>query len=100
MYKYIFYIQTVSNLMILSGLSVVKSKSLKAAGFADITKLGFINEKWVEKRTLAAWLLFQRRFFFSHTSSAIHSEDSITRQVMETSHHWPWSFDTSMMSHE
>lgn len=38
----------VSPLMILSGLSVVKSKSLKAAGFADITELGFINEKWVE----------------------------------------------------
>lgn len=35
--------------MILSGLCVVKSKSLKAAGFADITELGFINEKWVEK---------------------------------------------------
>lgn len=34
--------------MILSGLCVVKSKSLKAAGFADITELGFINEKWVE----------------------------------------------------
>lgn len=34
--------------MILSGLCVTKSKSLKAAGFADITELGFINEKWVE----------------------------------------------------
>lgn len=34
--------------MILSGLCVIKSKSLKAAGFADITELGFINEKWVE----------------------------------------------------
>lgn len=68
MYKSIFYIQTVSGLMILSGLSVVKSKSLKAAGFADITKLGFINEKWVERRTLAAWFLFQCRFFLPHTS--------------------------------
>lgn len=34
--------------MILSGLCVLESKSLKAAGFADITDLGFINEKWVE----------------------------------------------------
>lgn len=34
--------------MILSGLSVVRCKSLKAAGFADITEMGFINETWVE----------------------------------------------------
>lgn len=59
MYKYIFYIQTVSNRMILSGLCVVKGESLKAAGFADITELGFINEKWVEKRNLAAGFTFQ-----------------------------------------
>lgn len=59
MYKYIFYIQTVSNRMILSGLRVVKGESLKAAGFADITELGFINEKWVEKRNLAAGFTFQ-----------------------------------------
>lgn len=77
MYKYIFYIQTVSNLMILSGLSVVKSKSLKAAGFADITKLGFVNEKWVEKRTLAAWLLFQRRFFFLLTHPQLYIQKTV-----------------------
>lgn len=34
--------------MILSGLSVVRYKLLKAAGFADITEMGFINETWVE----------------------------------------------------
>lgn len=56
-----------SNLMILSGLCVIKSKSLKAAGFADITELGFINEKR-GKRTLAAWFLFQlKQKTFPHT---------------------------------
>lgn len=34
--------------MILPGPCVIKRKSLKAAGFADITELGFINEKRVE----------------------------------------------------
>lgn len=65
--------------MILSGL---KSKSLKAAGFADITELGFINEKWVENWTL---VLVPAPV---HTSLAIHLDDSVTWQVTETLHHF------------
>lgn len=68
--------------MILSGLGAVKSKTLKAAGFADITELRFIYEKMGEKQTLPAWLLFQcktkRKKDILHTSVAIHLDDSIT----------------------
>lgn len=78
MYKYIFYIQTVSNRMILSGLCVVKGKTLKAAGFADITELGFINEKWVEKRNLAAWFSFQ----LEREKNSIHPELYIQTTVL------------------
>lgn len=66
--------------MILSGLCVVKSKSLKAAGFADITELGFINEKWVENEL---WLAgpcssAKKKKNSFHTCLAIHLDDSIT----------------------
>lgn len=64
--------------MILSGLDVVKSKSLKAAGFADITKLGFINEKWVENELWLPGSCSSAGFFFLTHPIAIHAEDSIT----------------------
>lgn len=63
--------------MILSGLWVVKSKSLKAAGFADITELGFINEKWVENELWLPGSCSSSKKPF-HIYLAIHLEDIVT----------------------
>lgn len=93
--------------MILSGLSVVKSKSLKAAGFADITELGFMNEKWVENEL---WLAGpcssakKKKNPNSFHTLAIHLDDSITWQVTFFSvgnfaSFLPY-FDISLRSHE
>lgn len=77
MFKYIFYIQTLSKLMILRGLSFVKSDSLKATGFADISEMGFINEKWMENELRLPGFCSSAEKCF-HTSLAIHFEGSIT----------------------
>lgn len=88
MYKYIFYIQTVSNRMILSGLCVVKGKTLEAAGFADIYRIGVYKWKMGGKAKSGRLVLVPAgKKNKSHTSWAIRSDDSITWRVTESVRH-------------